>query len=293
MSDGEGEGRAAEPGVADPPSTSADVSVVNLKLPPFWPADPELWFAQVEAQFSCRRITSQKSKFDHVVASLIPGYAAEVRDLLLRPPADNPYTTLKEQLTKRTALSEQRRLQQLFTGEKLGDRKPTQLLHRMQQLLGDRPGIEPSFLQELFLQRLPQSVHMVLASTPEGTALSTLAEMADKVMEVAAPSGSVAALNTHPPSDPTAPTPHIPLPPATAADIEDLRSEISRLEKLVRSLARSRSLSRLSHCSPIPTPAPTSDTPNNLLCWYHRKFGDRARDCHSPCSWSSNEQAGR
>jgi hypothetical protein len=57
----------------------------------------------------------------------------------------------------------------------------------MQQLLGDRPGIDPSFLHELFLQRLPQGVRMVLASTPDGTALSTLAEMADKVMEVAAP----------------------------------------------------------------------------------------------------------
>ncbi len=80
---------------------SADVSAVNLKLPPFLSADPELWFAQVEAQFSCKRITSQKSKFDQVVTSLSPDYAAEVRDLLLKPPADSPYTTLKEQLTKR------------------------------------------------------------------------------------------------------------------------------------------------------------------------------------------------
>ena len=116
MSTGGGRGTTADPArVADPPPTSgsADVSAVNLKLPPFWPADPELWFAQVEAQFSCRRITSQKSKFDHVVASLSPDYAAEVRDLLLRPPDDTPYTALKEQLTKRTALSEQRRILQV------------------------------------------------------------------------------------------------------------------------------------------------------------------------------------
>ena len=43
---------------------------------------------------------------------------------------------LKSQLVTRTALPEQRRLQQLHTSTKLGDQRPTQLLRRMQQLLG-------------------------------------------------------------------------------------------------------------------------------------------------------------
>ena len=232
--------------VADPPPTSVS-AVVSLKPP-----------IQVEAQFACRCITSERTKFDHLVSSLSPEYAAEVRDLLLRPPTDNPYTTLKEQLTKRTALSEQRRLQQLLTGEELGDRKPTQLLHRMQQLLGDRPGIDPSFLRELFLQRLPHSARIVLASTPEGTALAVLAEMADKIMEVAATPPSVAAIKT-PKGSGATPTPQT----ASAAEIEDLRSEITRLEKLVLKLSRSRSparKSRSSHRSPTPTPPPTRPT---------------------------------
>ena len=180
-----------------------------------------------------------------------------MRDLLLRPPVDNPYTALKEQLTKRTALSEQRRLQQFFTGEELGDRKPTQLLRRIQQLLGDRPGIDPSFMQELFLQRLPQSVRMVLASTPEGTTLTKLAELADKVLEVA-------SLNTHPPTDQT-----VAPPPYTSCYSCGYTGVAFRdISAGDRSLARSRLPSRparLSQCSPTPTPA--SNTSDNSLCW--------------------------
>ena len=41
------------------------------------------------AQFACHRITAQRWKFDHVVASLTPEVAAEMRDLLLKPPTDN------------------------------------------------------------------------------------------------------------------------------------------------------------------------------------------------------------
>lgn len=75
--------------------------------------------ATVEAQFTTRRITSQKTQFDYVVASLSPEFATEVRDLILKPPTDHPYDTLKEQLIKRTVASGQRKLQQLFNSEEL------------------------------------------------------------------------------------------------------------------------------------------------------------------------------
>ena len=80
------------------------IAVINLKLPPFWPSDPEVWFAQVEAQFATRGITAQKTKFEYIVASLSPEYATEVRDLILHPPATRPYDSLRDQLVKRTAL---------------------------------------------------------------------------------------------------------------------------------------------------------------------------------------------
>ena len=254
---------------------SAPVNAVSLKIPPFWPSDPQIWFAQVEAQFSTRGVTSERTKFDHVVASLAPKYAQEVRDLIL---STTPFGTLKTQLIERTAASEQRRLQQLFHAEELCDRKPTQLLRRMQQLLGEHVTVaDNSFLRELFLQRLPSNVRMVLAST--GTKeLQELATLADKIMDVAAPCG---VSSVH--------------PSALASDIDQMKSQLADLSRMFESLTssfkqhttRSRSRGR------SPTPVPTRHTTpgDSSMCWYHERFGIDAKKCRQPCTFSGNDQA--
>lgn len=272
----EEERAAAARAAADAARAAAGPSRVEayaLKIPPYWPADPQIWFAQVEAQFAARGITAQRTMYYHIVGSLSTEVAMEIRDLLLKPLDENPYDTLKQKLIERTAASEQRRLRELFTAEELGDRKPTQLLRRMQLLLGDKAGTtDGSIIKELFMQRMPQNIRMVLASMSETTPLEELATLADKIREVAAP--SIAAVNA--PSQPT-------------SEVERLRAENARLQQQIATLQaptgprrrRSRSRNRGRPRSP--------SQPG--ICWYHRRFGDAARKCTQPCTKSGNRQA--
>ena len=67
------------------------ISAVNLKLPPFWPTDPHLWFARKwRRSLVHEEFTAQKTKYEYVVASLSPEYATQVQDLLLHVPAASP-----------------------------------------------------------------------------------------------------------------------------------------------------------------------------------------------------------
>lgn len=255
------------------PTPSGSISAVALKLPAFWPADPQLWFVQVESQFATRRITADMTKFHHVVSSLSPAIATEVRDLLITPPAEDAYNTLKAQLIRRTSASEEKRLQQLLTAEELGDRTPTQLLRRMEQLLGDKAStIDASLLRELFLQRLPSNVRMVLASAGD-IGLAKIAELADKIMEVAAPSPNISAVHARGIPD----------------EVRELRAEVSRLADMVAQMqplrGRSTSRGRPRRQSRSSSRADSGD------CWYHQRFGASARKCEPPCSKSENARA--
>ena len=266
-------------GAVSPPAATSPVlsaTAISLKLSPFWLANPLVWFAQVDAQFTTRNITSEKTKFDYVVASLAPEFAQEVCDLILKPPASSPYSDLRKILEERTGASEQRCLQQLFNAEELGDHKPTQLLRRMQQLLEDKASsTDASFLRELFLQRHPP---IVLASS-ETTDLVQIAQLADKVVEVATPQVSSATLPNHPANP----------------DLNHLRAEIAELKQMLSSLQlpsnrwprpQSRGTTPRSSRSSTPTRS-TSDS----LYWYHTRFGDLAHKCQPPCSKSTPENA--
>ena len=70
----------AEHPTPPPQERPAAIAAVALKIPPFWSADPVIWFVEVEAQFFNRGVAQQWTRFDYVIAALAPDVATEVRD---------------------------------------------------------------------------------------------------------------------------------------------------------------------------------------------------------------------
>ena len=119
------------------PEVQSMVEMLHIKLSPFWPADPEMWFVQVNAHFT-------------TWCSYIPKGQVQLCDSLSHTQICHgslgPHTerTPLWHPTRAVAASEQRKLQQLFTTEELGGGwMSTQLLHHIQQLLGDHPRVVP------------------------------------------------------------------------------------------------------------------------------------------------------
>ena len=214
---------------------------VSLKLPTFWISQPEVWFAQAEAQFSLRGISTDDTKYFYVLAALDQQTATRLLDLISRPPADGKYTKLKERLIDTFGLSKRERASRLLHFRPLGDSKPSVLMDGMLGLLGDHT---PCLLfEQLFLERLPEDIRIQLVDSKFDDH-RLLAKRADALWAS-----------------------------------RDMESNTNAVQRRPPARQQAKTKSRVS-------------SPDNL-CFYHRTFGEAARQCRQPCTWSGNEQAGR
>ena len=128
---------------------------VTLKLPTFWTSQPDVWFAQAEAQFTLRGIAADDTKYYYVLAALDQSTATRLLDLINNPPAHNKYKALKDRLIDTFGLSKRERASRLLHFRPLGDSKPSALMDEMLALLGDHP---PCLLfEQLFLSNFSWS----------------------------------------------------------------------------------------------------------------------------------------
>lgn len=248
---------------------------VALKLPPFWNAQPELWFDQVEAHFHINNIKSDVTKYYTVIASIESSILSQVSDIIRKPPTENKYKALKDRIMEQFADSETKKTKILLSEIELGDRKPSQLLLEMRELAGNRIGDE--FLKSLWMQRMPSHVRTILSVSSEE--LNVIAKLADKMLEV----GGYQQISVTSSKNVTDFS-------ILQQKIDQLSSEIATLKinrhkQSFQQNGRGRNRSRSKSTSNLRSRS-SSKKPT---CWYHYKFGSDAKKCNAPCAYKHPE----
>ncbi|CAE1297561.1 unnamed protein product [Acanthosepion pharaonis] len=260
-------------------NTLINVAMPLTNLPPYNEQNTKNWFLQLEAIFSVRRITSQQAKFANVVQVLPPSVVDEVADILEHVPEQEPYTRLKDAILKRTGRSDEELLRELFTHVTRGDRTPSQLLRFMRSRLGKHSMAE-SILRELWMDKLPTTITQILAPIADNTPLDQLANSADRIATKL--DQGVCAVQR--PDDTSAKETDLEKAVADLQhQLQDIRMLLSRTSRGPMPATggwrrRARSTSRGRRVDPE-------------LCWYHHRFGTRAKNCSAPCKYSSKTKS--
>lgn len=255
--------------------------VTKIQLPTFIKERPDLWFLLVETEFKSANIRSDITKYSAVLKALDVETLTQITDVLTNPPESNAFEHLKETLVKRLSASREKQLQKLLSEIELGDKKPSQLLREMRDLAANE--ISDSVLQSLWLNCMPINIKPMLIFS-NNIELTSLSELADKLLEATSKNHLMAiqqqqhANNLTQISPPTVAavsnntSPHNEINKAIISQLAELTQRIAHLETQVKK-NRYRSRTR-------------SPTPNNI-CYYHRRFGDKATKCTTPCSFTT------
>lgn len=252
------------------------VNTTQIKIPPFWKADPELWFLQIEAQFTSAGIRTDLSKYNQIVGKLDTDTLTAVSDIVKNPPANDKYQTIKNRLTNQFAETDRQKLKTLFRDLSLNDEKPSDLFRKMKDKSCNKVGDD--LLQELWTTRLPQQIQSILSCSNEQLAQQVI--MADKIHETL----DLSTIQTLSQSNPTQ---------------SDFTTQICQLEDKIESLTREFNRSRSHNSSAKRYRSSSRSTHrtkrNENHCWYHQIHGDKAYKCDPhmkpPCSYKKDKQS--
>ena len=291
-------------------STPVPISVPSPSaLPPFFDGDVSLWFCTLEACFLPTE--DAQTRFRSVITKLPPSILAKVRHVFpIALNALDPYSILKEEVLKVTSPSSSQRIKELLSKQSLGDRKPSEFLLHLQNLLGpSHAQLEESFTRPLFLEQMPSSVRAILSAFPS-LSLSDTAAAADRIL-LELPPSHISVVSSHRPSPPspiTIPQSGSLSSPSVApnvlfgARITAIEGRLQSLETEVRNLSVQFSTFLASQRSfSVRSPSPSSSSRSRErsssrdrpfthtaqgVCFYHHQFKERALKCNKPCSYS-------
>ena len=239
------------------------------KLPPFSTSDPLAWFFRAETLFWLRHIITSNKQSDLVLESLPDDVFGQMSDWLMSFSGNIPYDQLKAGLLERFSLTPSARARRIIasSSQPIGDQRAHSSWNEFQALArlpADTNGESKSLdmLRELWLLKLPATVR---AAIPEASTMM----MKDLLSRVVGLLDSNNAL-THIQSAFTTTHEEESIHDESAAALNNRRIQTQRYQPTSR----------------------RREATQPKVCYYHSRFGQKARKCEQPSTFPKNLQDG-
>ena len=160
-----------------------ETNLLQTKIPELM-GNESTWFLQLESIFQISKITSEQTKFLHLVSN-IPTNTLKKFENYLSNESSSPYTDLKKAMINDKKQPKSRTFEKLIELT-LGERSPSSLLREMKSLLQEienQTTIPEGFLKEAFLHAIPESIRHHLVNY-ESQTLEEIAKKADRHVEL-------------------------------------------------------------------------------------------------------------
>lgn len=261
---------------------NAAAAAVSIKMPPFTPNKPSVFFVLAEAQFHIRQITADETKYFHVISALPPDVIKRIEDLVKSPPNTDKYEALKGRLTDSFDTPPEERATRLLNIRDLGGCRPSTFADHM-LLLTDGADAE-FFLCAILIRSLPDEVRQVVQHST--ASFRDLAKEADKHFTASGTPINGRQVNAALTSQPS----------TNASEAVDAVNATNRYNARAprqgdRPKRRNEQM-RFNNRAPRQGGGDVEQTLNGCLCFFHDKFGHSAKKCEPPCLMSENASAG-
>lgn len=246
------------------------ITNIKLNIPPFSKYNAERWFKLFELQLKNFNVTDDRFKFNLLLAKLSDESAEFAMDIAETGNNVTPYLNTKMHLLNTFKQNSDVTWSEI-ENMTIGDKRPTIFLHDIfaKNSIAKMPLTR---IRSTFIKAMPFHIRNVLRSKSELN-INDLARLADELIIYEAEdnrhsNNPVYSLNS---------------------SVNSKSVNQSNLDKTLNTFAQTLSklesrldqLQTTSHNSNKHTNDKINDNTSNTLCWYHEKFGKKAKKCSS------------
>ena len=243
----------------------------KIKVPQWMPQEPGAWFRMLELIFLRENITDEADKVLLVLQNVPPSDTQKIVSLAWKASyVAGDYANIKAAIIGMNTISDDEKLNRLFHSESLGDQRPSELYYKMKNLADSVVGgaVPTNVVFNRWVNMLPTNcISFAKALADNFDPAKHLASIDDLHALLANRGGNhVSGISTSRSS-------------RNRSTSRDRSASRNRSSSRDRASSRDRSSSR-GRSSKGGSSFDKGYNPDGPLCWYHFRFGKKARKCN-------------